>query len=115
MKNYVLDAKGKKLGRIASEAAKLLMGKNLATFSRSSAPDVSVTIENASKLSITEKKLQTEKYKRFSGYPGGLKEEAMGHMIKRRGIKQALMHAVRGMIPNNKLRPEMLKKLKITE
>lgn len=115
MKNYVLDAKGKKLGRIASEAAKILMGKNLATFSRSSAPDVSVTIENASKLSIAEKKLEKKTYKRFSGYPGGLKEEKMGHMIERRGIKQALQHAVRGMIPNNKLRPGMLKRLHISE
>jgi large subunit ribosomal protein L13 len=115
MTDYTLDAKGQKLGRIASEAAKLLMGKNSPSFSRNKAPDVKVTITNASKLAITEKKLVTKQYKRFSGYPGGLKEESLGHVIERRGIKEALRHAVRGMIPNNKLRPTMLKKLHIID
>ena len=115
MTDYTIDAKGKKLGRIASEAAKLLMGKNLVTFSRHKAPAVKVSIINAGKLSISEKKGIETKYPRFSGYQGGLKFETMDAWAKRRGIKEVVRHAVRGMIPNNKLRPEMLKRLHITE
>ncbi len=115
MKKHTIDAQGKKLGRIASEAAKILMGKDTVDFSRHKAPEVEVTITNAGKLSISEKKLDRKTYKRFSGYPGGLKEEKMGHLIDRKGIKEAVRHAVRGMIPNNKLRTDMLKRLKVTD
>lgn len=115
MIKHTIDAKGKKLGRVASEAAKLLMGKNTVTFSRHQIPDVEVTITNAAKLSIAEKKLDTKGYARFSGYPGGLRFEKLGHLITRRGMKEALRHAVRGMIPNNKLRPLMLKRLHVVD
>jgi large subunit ribosomal protein L13 len=115
MKNHTIDAKGKKLGRVASEAAKILMGKDSVTFARHKLADVSVTITNASKLSVSDKKMDEKKYLRFSGYPGGLKEEPMKHLTARKGMKEAVRQAVRGMIPSNKLRPLMLKNLHITD
>lgn len=112
---HTIDAKGKKLGRIASEAAKILMGKNLATYARNRAPEVSVTITNASKLSIGEKKRSSISYARFSGYQGGLKFETLDALSARRGYKEVLKHAIKGMLPSNKLRPDMLKRLVIKE
>jgi len=112
---HTIDAKGKKLGRVASEAAKILMGKNLTSYARNRAPEVSVTVTNASKLSISEKKRATIKYARFSGYQGGLKFEALDNLVARRGYKEALKHAIKGMLPSNKLRPDMMKRLIIEE
>lgn len=114
-KTYTIDAKGKKLGRVASQAASILMGKNLVTFARHKTPDVKIEITNASKLSISEKHRIDNKYARFSGYQGGLKFETLDALAKRRGYQEILWHAIRGMIPKNKLRPDMLKRLVITE
>jgi large subunit ribosomal protein L13 len=115
VKTYHIDAKGKKLGRVASQAASILMGKNLATFSRHIAPAVKVEIVNASQLSISEKRRATHTYAHFSGYQGGLRFENLESLVKRQGYKAAVVHAVRGMIPKNKLRPGMLKRLLVTE
>jgi len=116
MKNtHTIDAKGKKLGRVASEVAKILMGKNLTTYARNRAPEVSVTVMNVSKLSISEKKRSSIRYARFSGYQGGLKFEELDALAKRRGYKEVLRHAVKGMLPGNKLRPDMMKRLTIEE
>ena len=114
-KNYTIDADGKKLGRVASQAASILMGKNSVAFARHIAPDVTVEIINASKLSISEKHRENHKYARFSGYQGGLRFETLDALAKRRGYKEVVVHAVRGMIPKNKLRPGMLKRLKVSE
>ena len=114
-KDYTIDAKGKKLGRVASEAARYLMGKDRVTFSKNVKPDVSVTIVNASGLSITEKKRSQMQYPRFSGYQGGLRFEKLGALVIRKGYREALKEAVKGMIPRNKLRPDMMKRLHITE
>ena len=113
---HTLDAKGKKLGRIASQAASLLMGKNRADFTRHKSPDVRVVIENASKITITAAKKEETVYKRFSGHQGSkLKIETLAHLAERRGYKEGLKMAIRGMIPDNKLRPELLKRLTITD
>lgn len=112
---HTIDAKGKKIGRVATEVAKILMGKNTVTYARNRTPDVSVKIMNASKLSISEKKRANKKYVRFSGYPGGIKFEALEDLAKRRGYGEALRHAVKGMLPGNKLRPKMMKRLTIEE
>lgn len=114
-KTYTIDAKGQKLGRIASQAASILMGKNSVDFVRHKAPDVRVEILNASKLSISEKHRVDIKYAHFSGYQGGLKFETLDALAKRRGYKEVVTHAVRGMIPRNKLRPGMLKRLIVKE
>ena len=112
---YTIDAKGKKLGRVASEAAKFLMGKDRVNFTRMNAPEVSVSIVNASALSISEKKRKNITYAHFSGYQGGLRFEKLSALVARKGYRAALQAAIKGMLPNNKLRPGMLKRLHITE
>jgi large subunit ribosomal protein L13 len=114
-KTYTIDADGQKLGRVASRAASILMGKNSVDFARHKAPDVRVEITNASKLSISEKHRENVRYARFSGYQGGLRFETLDALAKRRGYKEVVAHAVRGMIPKTKLRPGMLKRLIVKE
>lgn len=115
MKTYTLDATGKKLGRIASEAAALLIGKNTTDFAKNTAPKVTVTVTNASKLDISNKKAVEKEYGRYSGYPGGLRFEALGDLAQRKGYKAIVSHAVKGMLPKNKLQAVMLKNLVVTE
>jgi len=112
---HVIDAKEKSMGRVASEAALLLMGKDSPSYVRNRAPKVKVRIVNAKKLSISQKKKENETYKSYSGYPGGLKEIPLGKFIENRGIAEALRKTVRGMLPANKLRADMLKNLVIEE
>ena len=112
---YKIDAQGKKLGRIASEAASVLMGKNRADFVRNAIPDVKVKISNAGKISVTLKKMENKVYKSYSGYPGGLKERSMKKVVSDKGMKEALRIAVKGMLPRNKLRDRMMKNLIIAE
>ena len=102
-----LDAQSKKIGRIASQAASFLMGKDLPTFK--------VHIINASKAYLTEKKLQSLIYSRYSGYPGGLKKESGKNLLKRRGASQLFRVAISGMLPKNRLKKNMLKRLTISE
>src|SRR5680860_27478 len=111
--NYTIDAQEKKLGRVASEAAKILMGKNTATYKANVAPDVVVTITNASKLDISEKKRGDKIYTHYSGYPGGLKSETLGDVLDKKSHAEALKRAVYGMLPANRLRKIMLTHLVI--
>ena len=110
---YTLDATNKKLGRIATEIASILRGKNLPDFAPNKLSGNKVEIINASKLDLTGRLDET--YKTFSGYPGGLKHETLGHLRDRRGIKEVMMRTVRGMLPRNKLRDEMMKNLTVSE
>ena len=112
---HTLDAKGKKLGRIASQAASFLMGKNTTSFVRNAVPKVKVKIINASKADIRNKKLDSKKYKQYSGYPGGLKITGMKKLTSDKGFRESFKIAVYGMLPKNKLRSEMIKNLIITE
>ena len=114
-KEYTIDAQGQKLGRMASQIAVLLMGKNLPEFSRNVAPEVSVTINNAGLLDISQKKLDEKIYTRWSGYPSGLKKRSLRKLIDDKGIAAAIEAAVYGMLPGNKLRPHMMKNLHINE
>ena len=113
--NYIIDAQNKSIGRVASEAACVLIGKNKSDYAPNTVADVSVEIKNASKAKIHPKKLANKSYKRYSGYPGGLKEKSMKEMIKNKGYGELFRIAVKGMLPSNKLRNSMLKNLKITE
>ena len=110
---HVLDAQGKKLGRVASQAAKILMGKTSTDYARNKFPDLKVKIMNASKIDVTNKKLDTKTYKKYSGYPGGLKEHTMRKVLADKGIKEIFKKAVYGMLPINKLRPKIIKNLVI--
>lgn len=116
MTTYTIDAKGKKLGRVASQAASLLRGKNRADFVNHKSPAVKVVIENAGKMSLTEAKKAETTYKRYSGVQGTkLKIESLKHLSARKGYREGLKLAIRGMLPNNKLRPGLLKHLVITD
>ena len=110
---YTLDATNKKPGRLATEVAVLLMGKNRTDFARNKIPNVVVEVQNAGKLSISEKKRVEKTYVRHSGYPGALKIESVEKVIAKKGAGEILKKAVYGMLPKNKLRPQMMKRLTI--
>lgn len=110
---HIIDAQGKKLGRIASEAAKLLMGKNRADFARNNVPDIKVKIINTSKADMNNKKLNNKVYTTYSGYPGGLKQSSMKKIVNDKGMKEVFRKAVIGMLPDNKLKAKMMLNLKI--
>ncbi len=110
---HTIDAAGKALGRVATEAASVLMGKHSSAFARNTVAPVSVRIVNAAKMRTTEKKGRTTTYRRYSGYPGGLKEETRASLVARRGHAEVLQKAIRGMMPRNRLRPVALKNLSI--
>jgi len=115
MTKHVIDAEGKRIGRVATEAAILLMGKNLKDFKRNAIPEVSVEIINTSKAKIDDKKMEQKTYSRYSGYPGGLKKPTMVQVIAKKGHSELFKEAVSGMLPKNKLRSKMINNLKITE
>ncbi|MDD2935292.1 MAG: 50S ribosomal protein L13 [Candidatus Pacebacteria bacterium] len=112
---YTIDAKGKKLGRIATEAATLLMGKNSPDFTRNTVADVKVNITNASKLDADAKKMDTKLYNRYTGFPGGLRTDKMLKIVEKKGMGEIIKKAVHGMLPSNKLRAIMMKNLIINE
>jgi large subunit ribosomal protein L13 len=112
-KEYRIDANKKSLGRVASEAAVFLRGKNNPDFVPNRVPDIKLIVANIDSVKITGKKMEQKEYKNFSGYPGGLKITNMNEIIKKKGIEYVFKHAVRGMLPKNKLRKEMMKNLVI--
>ncbi len=112
---HIIDAKNKKLGRVATEAAVFLMGKDTPFFAKNIAPEIEVEVINASKLDISEKKKREKIYDTYSGYPGGLKHQTLGTMIVEKGAGEAIRKAIMGMLPKNKLRDVMLTHLTITE
>lgn len=115
MKEFTFDATNKKLGRLASEIAMILMGKNDPSYAPNKIAPHKVIVSHASKMDIDPKKLEEKKYNRFSGYPGGLKQIPMSRLVEKKGYAEALRKAVYGMIPNNKLRSEIMKNLIISE
>lgn len=113
MQKYTIDAKGKRLGRIASEAASLLRGKGLASFTPNKLPDVSVEIVNASGTMFSEKKLAQTKYRRYSGYPGGLKELSLKEFVSKKGVPELFRMVILRMLPRNTLRSRLIKRLTV--
>jgi len=110
-----IDATGKALGRVASEVAVLLRNKKSAEFERHIAPEIKVSVINASQMDITDKKKREKIYHHYSGYPGGLKSQTLANVIAKKGYREALETAIKGMLPGNKLRAVMMKNLKITD
>lgn len=110
---YTIDAAGKKLGRVASQAAAMLRGKSRADFSRNSAQDIMVEIINASQLSFSEKKGKETTFKRYSGYPGGLKSLTLQEFVTRKGYGELLRKSVLGMLPKNRMRRKIIKQLQV--
>lgn len=113
-REYTIDAAGKRLGVVATEAATYLQGKDMPDFAKNIVAPVTVTIINASKLDIKEKR-GTEIYQSYSGHPGGRKTETLDHLAQRRGYAEPLKRTIDGMLPKNKLRSRMMKNLIVTE
>lgn len=109
---YVLDAEGKVLGRVASEAAKLLRGKHKPIFTPHIDAGDYVIIINADKAILTGNKLDQKHYYRHSGYPGGLKAAPYRRLMEQRP-ELAMELAVKGMIPHNRLGRQIMKKVRI--
>lgn len=109
---YLIDASGKTLGRLATEVANILMGKNKSTFVPHLDMGDNIVVTNASKVKVTGKKLFQKLYRRHSGYPGGLKTESLSKLLERKP-ERVIEHAVKGMLPKNKLGKKMIKKLHV--
>ncbi|QSZ27125.1 50S ribosomal protein L13 [Aceticella autotrophica] len=109
---YVIDAEGKVLGRLASQIAKILTGKNKPVYSPSVDTGDYVIVINADKVVLTGKKLEQKYYRYHTGYPGGLKEIQYKTLMRTKPEK-AIFKAVSGMMPKNKLGRHMIKKLKV--
>jgi len=112
---YTIDAKGRTLGRVAAEAAALLMGKNKTDFVRHKISGGNVRIINVSLAKINQKKMDEKKYIHYTGYPGGLRSRSMQKVTEKKGFGELFIIAVDGMLPKNKLRSKMLKNLKVIE
>jgi len=110
---YTIDAKNRVPGRIATEVAVFLMGKNRTDFARNRIPEVEVEVLNSSSMKLEAKKLKAKSYHTHSGYPGSLKSLSQEHIVNTKGAGEVLRRAVYGMLPKNKLRPQMMKNLKI--
>ncbi len=110
MMEYTIDAENRSLGRVASEAAVLLRGKNSPDFKPNAVPDVKVKILNLKKIKLTGNKMKEKTYKRYSGYPGGLKTIKYGEEFIKRPEK-TFTKTVERMLPKNKLKKIFLKNL----
>jgi large subunit ribosomal protein L13 len=114
-KEYLIDAQGKRLGRLATEIASILIGKNRVDFVKYKAPEVEVKIVNARLMDVSEKKASQETYQTYSGHPGGRKVETLGHLAGRRGYAEVIRRTVKGMLPKNRLTDVRMKNLTINE
>lgn len=114
-KHIVIDATGETLGRLSSKVAALLNGKSEVTFAKNTIADVKVTVQNASKIRVTGNKMNDSVHKSFSGYPGGQKQRTFSHVVEKKGYSELVKHAVKGMLPKNRLQTERLKNLLVTE
>ncbi|MDO8638613.1 MAG: 50S ribosomal protein L13 [Candidatus Daviesbacteria bacterium] len=109
---HLLDAKGKILGRLSTETAKLLMGKNKVNYVPYLDMGDNVVIINAEMITVTGKKEDQKTYDRYSGYQGGRRVETFKE-LKIRKPEDIIIHAVKGMLPKTKLAEGMIKKLHV--
>jgi large subunit ribosomal protein L13 len=109
---FVVDASGQTLGRLATRVAHVLRGKHKPIYSPAVDTGDYVIVVNAGKVHVTGRKLDQKIYYRHSGYPGGLKEITLRNLLQKHPTR-AIEHAVRGMLPKNRLGRRMFKKLKV--
>ncbi len=109
---YLVDAENLILGRMATQIANVLRGKNKPTFTPSVDTGDFVIVVNAEKIALTGKKLSDKMYYSHSGYPGGIKATSAGKLMEKKP-DEIIRQAVKGMLPKNKLARHMLNKLKI--
>jgi large subunit ribosomal protein L13 len=109
---FVMDASGKTLGRLATEAASMLAGKNNPKYTPFIDVGDHVIVVNADKIVLTGLKSQQKVYRRYTGFPGGLREESFVRLLARRPEK-IVEDAIKGMLPKNKMGRQMGTKLKV--
>lgn len=109
---HVLDATSDTLGRIATKAASLLLGKHRTDSANNKVAPVHVVVINSDHLKVTGKKKEQKMYRRYSGYPGGLHERTMKEQMNR-DSRFIIEEAVSGMLPKNNLRRERMKQLHV--
>ncbi len=109
---YVVDAAGQRLGRLATEVAAVLRGKNKPTYTPHLDAGDFVVIVNADKIEVTGKKRTQKVYRRHSGRPGGMKTETF-EKLQNRLPERIVEHAVKGMLPKNALGRQLFRKLKV--
>ena len=109
---YVVDAAGQRLGLLASRVAVILEGKHKPTFATHIDTGDHVIVLNAAKVDLSGDKLNSRRYYRHSGYPGGLRSETVGELLARRP-EEVVRRAVKGMLAHNKLGTQQLRKLKV--
>jgi ribosomal protein L13, bacterial type len=107
---YVIDAEGQILGRLATEIAMILRGKKKACFTPHSDCGDNVIIINAEKIALTGKKMENKYYVRYTGYPGGQRIRSVKEQLDKKPIA-VVEHAVKGMLPKNKLGAELFRNL----
>jgi large subunit ribosomal protein L13 len=109
---HVIDASGQVLGRLATQVAHRLMGKHKPMFTRTLDTGDYVIVINADKVLVTGDKAKQKVYYRHSGYPGGLKSVTLEKMMQAHSTR-VIEHAVKGMLPHNRMGARMLKKLRV--
>lgn len=109
---YLVDAQNLVLGRLATRLADILRGKDKPAYAHHMDMGDFVIVINAEKIKLTGDKLQQKKYRSHSGYPGGLKEKTAGEVLEKHPEK-IIEKAVLGMLPRNKLRDHIIRKLKV--
>jgi large subunit ribosomal protein L13 len=109
---YVVDATDETLGRLATRIAHVLEGKHKPTYAAHMDSGDHVIVLNAARITVTRDKLESKLYQRHSGYPGGFKEETLGHLLARRP-EEVIRRTVKGMLPHNRLGTQQLRKLKV--
>ncbi|MEO5975187.1 MAG: 50S ribosomal protein L13 [Ilumatobacteraceae bacterium] len=109
---HLIDADGLVLGRMCTEAARILRGKHKPTFAPNIDSGDHVVIINASKIVLTRQKADKELVYDYSGYPGGLRSETYGRLLRRKP-EDAIRRSIRGMLPKGPLGRQMIKKLKV--
>ncbi|NSW77000.1 MAG: 50S ribosomal protein L13 [Candidatus Atribacteria bacterium] len=109
---YIVDAKGKVLGRLATQIAKILMGKHKTIYTPSWDTGDFVIVVNAKEIQVTGKKLEQKLYRWHTGYPAGFREESLGTLLGRKP-EEVLRRAVWGMLPHHRLGRKLIRKLKI--
>jgi large subunit ribosomal protein L13 len=108
----VVDATGQTLGRLATQIADTLRGKRKPVYTPHCDTGDFVIVVNAEKISVTGRKREQKRYYRHSGYPGGLRSRTLAEMLERRP-EEVIRHAVKGMLPRNRLGRAQLRKLKV--
>ena len=109
---HLIDAKDEILGRLSTKIAKLLMGKDKPTFSRHMDSGDFVVVVNAEKIMVSGRKASQKVYQSHSGYPGGFKEKTYS-MVMEKNPERIIEHAVKGMLPDNRLKKGRMLRLKV--